>query len=194
MPSNRYYHPEPLSVGSSVVLEGEEFAHLSKVMRSAIGDRVELADGRGLQAIAEVRTLEKRQAELRILSIEELPREVGPILILALMRQSSLEWVVEKATELGISEIRLFQGEKSDRDTLSENQRRRLDAILISALKQSGRGYLPKLVELAPIASWESLDVLAFFGTFDPKAPLLFGKGAQVSAFIVGPESGLTQR
>lgn len=162
-------------------------------MRASLFDHVELVNGLGNQAVAEVVTLEKKRAELKILSVEKMAAEEGPLLFLALTRQSLLEWVVEKATELGVQEIRLFQGEKSDREALSENQRRRLQAILISALKQSGRGTLPKLVEISPISSWTSLDVSAFYGTFDPKAPLLFSKCREASAFIVGPESGLSR-
>jgi 16S rRNA (uracil1498-N3)-methyltransferase len=198
MPHNRFYLPLQLQAENTVTLEGDEFNHLKKVMRAAIGDTCEICNGQGLIAEAEVLELSKKSAELRVTSATRANPPPPLTLFLALTKQSSLEWALEKVTELGVTNVTLFPSQKSERSKLSENHKRRLDAILISALKQSGRAYLPRLEQAPELLTWDHLQHNCFFGTFDKQAHLLFNSvlnsNSNEWSFIVGPESGFTDK
>lgn len=129
MPAYRFYQLE------------DDTHHMIKVMRVRPGDTVELVDGKGTLSTAKL----LNNGELEIISTTFEERRPPCILAQALPKQNKLELIIEKATELGASEFWLFPGEQSERTALSDNHRRRLDQLLISAMKQCGTLYLPTI-------------------------------------------------
>jgi 16S rRNA (uracil1498-N3)-methyltransferase len=190
MPADRFFVAAPLE--NNLILEGEEFHHLAKVMRVRIGETIEIVNGQGEFAEAEVISLNKKNCELKILSHKKVPPpEQSLILALALTRPASLEWTLEKATELGATEIWLFPGERSEKKELSKSQIHRLETILINALKQCGRLYLPKIVLKPPLEQWQIPSGSLFFGDFSTTAPLK-GPFDKTVTFFIGPEKGFS--
>ncbi len=192
MPADRFFIPSPLKA-PTVVLEGEELHHLAKVMRVRLGETIEIVNGQGELAEAEVIALDKKTAELKIISRQTAPPP-PQILILAqaLTRPSSLEWIVEKGTELGADEFWLFPGDRSEKKELSPSQLRRLETILINALKQCGRLYLPKIVLMPSLDKWQAPNGSLFFGEISSEAKLLQGPFAKTVMFFIGPEKGFS--
>jgi 16S rRNA (uracil1498-N3)-methyltransferase len=127
------------------VFEEEEARHLSTVLRKKTGDLLQGTDGRGFFYEMELADAGKRQVLARIVSktaAAPLPPGKLHIGIAPTKQMERLEWFLEKATEIGIHEITPLLCQRSERDTLRLD---RLEKILVSAMKQSLRAWLPKL-------------------------------------------------
>jgi 16S rRNA (uracil1498-N3)-methyltransferase len=196
MPHNRYYLDAPLEENSHVALHGDEHHHLSRVLRSKKGDTVELINGRGALALAKVIVLGKQTTELSIQNLVE-QKTPPPPLILAqgLPRMNSLEWIIEKGTELGVTAFWLFPGMLSETQHLSETKQKRLNHLCISSMKQCGRLDLPSLLLKPPLLQWGPTEGTLLFGDTDPNAPYLWDLPLSHPplpiTFFIGPEKGL---
>jgi len=142
--------PELASASGRVMLDDELFHHIRRVLRLRDGDAVELRDGRGLSAEARIVKVSKRGAELELGEKRDLPTPPGPRIGLALplLKGKRLDWVLEKATELGVAAFHLYIGEHSvvRRDKGHE----RYSSIVQAAFRQSRRPLLPELLQ--PVA------------------------------------------
>ncbi|QVL57151.1 MAG: 16S rRNA (uracil(1498)-N(3))-methyltransferase [Simkaniaceae bacterium] len=187
MPHDRFYIDAPLV--DTLSLEGEEFYHLSRVMRKREGVEIELVNGRNVLALARIESLQKNHAELSVLSVEEKEPHLPPLtLVQALPKLPNLELIIQKGTELGVSTFYLYHSALSEKKELTENQKRRLRLILIGAMKQCGRLDLPEI-------KWEfpKLKGNVYFGDLSEKALPLSTVGKLPATLIIGPEKGLTQ-
>lgn len=204
MPAERYFYEGPLVERAEICLEGDEHHHLANVMRGRIGDLVEIMNGRSQLAKATIADIEKR---CTLLSIETVLSETNPLppitLLQALPKSSRLETIIEKCTELGVAEFKIFPGARSEKKQLFDNQMKRLQSIAISASKQSGRLTLPTILLGLPIEKWEEMseDRIRVFGDLRPEAPLLMkwltealqqSKEIPLLSLCIGPESGFT--
>ncbi|MBS0620167.1 MAG: 16S rRNA (uracil(1498)-N(3))-methyltransferase [Verrucomicrobia bacterium] len=194
MPHNRYFVDADLRVDASCHLEGGEFHHLARVLRARTGERVELVNGRGFLAEAEVASLSKDFATLEVHSVyEEKAKKRERILIQALPQMTHLEWIIEKGTELDATAFWLFEGMYSEKKGLSPNQLERLTHLSIAAMKQCGRLDLPSILWKPPLTSWEPLQGTLFFGDLSEDAPYLWEvPGKEGPTYLcIGPEKGL---
>lgn len=186
MPHDRFYIDAPLV--NTLSLEGEEFHHLSRVMRKQEGEEIELVNGRHRLALARIESLQKSHAKLLILNVEE-KKPLLPLLVLvqALPKLSNLELIIQKGTELGVSTFYLYPSARSEKKELSENQKKRLHHILIGAMKQCGRLDLPEIKSEFP-----QLKGNVYFGDLSKKAPPLSSIGKLPAMLVIGPEKGFT--
>ena len=153
MPIDRFFVEDQLILDSELVVEEQEFHHLAHVSRVRQGEIVEIVNGRGQLAEAEVIELQKRRARLHISTLkEELPSNAKLILVQAIVRPQRLDLIVEKGTELGMDVLLLFPGDRSERKGKIENLPDQLRPTAISALKQSGRLYLPEIKLMPPLS------------------------------------------
>jgi 16S rRNA (uracil1498-N3)-methyltransferase len=190
MPAGRFFIDSDLNL-PSVHLEGDEFHHLARVMRLSPGETIELVNGKGSLATAEIASLHHSRAEMTILSHHTAPPSSDSlILALGLTRPSTLEWTVEKATELGATHLLLFPADRSEKQ--SPPRTSRLHTIIISALKQCGRLFLPTLEFRPPLRQWEPPSGTLFFGDLSPTAPHLQGPFSSAITFFIGPEKGFS--
>ena len=193
---DRFFLDDSLAQGEKIDLPEPEFRHL-KVLRIGVGEEIELVNGRGSLATARVERMDKQSAHLKILESKEEPRPTPSISLgLALIRPNRLEWVIEKATELGADTIYLYSADLSEKEGLSPNQKERLQHLAISALKQCGRLYLPNIELLPSIDDALSGDHRILFGDTHPSAPWLSSLPLQSGSllFITGPEKGFSER
>jgi 16S rRNA (uracil1498-N3)-methyltransferase len=198
MPIDRFFSSTKLTENKTILLEGAEARHLALSTRKREGERVELVDGSGTLAVAVIVSLEKKKpVELRLLeSIRHEEPSKKIYLLQAVPRANRLDTIIEKATELGVWEIILFPGEEGERSLISAHGIDRLEQVAISAMKQSGRLFLPKIRQFSPIDSWISLDHFTLYGEVDPTAPSLISLQDQLPeniSFVVGPESGFSE-
>jgi len=198
MPAERYFIESLFIQGQELCIEGVELHHLVHVMRARPGDCIEVVNGKGLLGTAQIKSIGKKSAFLEIQSITEEP--VPPcriILAQAIPRINRLDFIMEKGTELGMSEIWLFPGKYSERKSFTPHQQERLKAIAISALKQCGRLYLPLIEFKPPLDKWETIACPAYFGDTKPDAPpfakLRPQQTPQEIIFFIGPESGFAE-
>ena len=199
MPVYRFFSKEAFSSDQEIFLDEEERRHLN-VLRLRVGEKAELINGNGDLAEATLTELDKKKA---LLKVDRFIHEEKPcpnlILIQALPKMNRLESILEKGTELGMDEIRLFPGDLSEKVGFSKNQMDRASHIVLSAIKQCGRLYLPKITYCSSLE--EALDIKAqiFFGDIRKEAPPLFKELEKISletswAIAIGPESGFSSK
>jgi 16S rRNA (uracil1498-N3)-methyltransferase len=193
MPHNRYYIDADFQEGKSVTISGDEWRHLIKVSRGRPGDVVELVNGKNALAEASVVELEKNQARLLVNTVVEKTPPPPLILAQAIPRMNHLEWIVEKATELGVTALWLFPGNLSEKSSLSGNNQERLKNLCIAAMKQCGRFDLPEIVLKPPLQKWQPPGGTFLFGDTAETAPYLWEAVTAVNSPLIvciGPESG----
>ena len=147
---DRFFAPSFPESGT-LTLDGPEAHHLMHVLRITAGEKVEVFDGRGLVVSAEVVTIRKRDVELRIVAArrEACPaREV--ILGTAVPKGDRFDWLIEKATELGVTRIVPLITSRSSVDP-RDSKLDKLRQTVITACKQCGRNHL---LELSPVTAW----------------------------------------
>lgn len=192
MPADRFYHT---SIDVPFELEGEEFRHL-KVMRVREGEEIEFIDGKGKLALCKILEWKKNSVLIEPINIHQEAQTSHEVIIAqAIPKMNRLDIILEKGTELGMTQLWLFPGEHSEKADFSDNQKARMQHILIASIKQSGRLYLPK-IELKPaLKQWKTLPYSAYFGDVNPEAPhFIQEKLPQELIFFVGPEKGFTDR
>jgi 16S rRNA (uracil1498-N3)-methyltransferase len=141
---DQLFYTDNISQGL-VAFDEEESRHLAGVLRRKVGDRLWATDGKGQLVEAEIAEVGKKQVLARILQTKTVPRARTARLHLAIAptkQMDRLEWMLEKATEVGIDEVTPIFCQRSERDTLRTD---RLEKILISAMKQSLQAWLPRL-------------------------------------------------
>ncbi|MDC0303961.1 16S rRNA (uracil(1498)-N(3))-methyltransferase [Flavobacteriales bacterium] len=145
-----FYQPE-LQNGLFELSE-EETRHAVRVLRLNAGDQIEVSDGKGVRAKAEITEISKRSCSFRIL---EQTKEAEPVLPkVAIAPTKSIdryEWFLEKAVELGVSEICPILCSNSERRIIKQE---RSEKVLLAAMKQSQRNWLPKLQALTSYSNF----------------------------------------
>lgn len=183
---HRFFSSEDFYPGKSIILEKEEMHHLKHVMRIGNGSLIELVNGKGALATALVDT----QITISTVDISE-PSTHKSILIQGLTEPQNLELIVEKGTEIGITDFWIFIAEKSKHKQISPSKQERLSKILRSSLKQSKRLYLPNIAFFPSIKAVPKTVENIYIA--DPRASKQIPHPSTDRAIIVGPESGLTQ-
>ena len=144
-----FYHPTVSEGDSEVVFPKEESRHIVKVLRKKEGDVLHLTNGKGWIFTTEVISAQSKNCVAKITASEkQQPLPYALHLAVAPTKMNDrYEWFLEKATEIGISEITPLICERSERKVFKKD---RFDRVLQSALKQSLHTYFPVLNE--PIA------------------------------------------
>lgn len=189
-----FYAPD-LS-GSAYTLPEDESKHAVRVLRLQPGDAVELVDGRGGVYQAEVADDNPKRCQLRITREQQVPRRpyFVHVAVAPTKNLDRMEWLVEKATEIGIDRLSFLRCARSERRELKLE---RLERIAVSALKQSGQAWLPQLDELTDFGPF--LRALAPETTFiahlaeGERTALaqVAGQGASCCV-LIGPEGDFT--
>lgn len=193
----RFFCPTLISTGS-VTLTDAEAHHLAHVLRQSVGDIVELFNGRGLVGSAVVQKIGKRDVICEVTAItEEPPSDWELTLATAVPKGDRFDWLVEKATELGVSRLVPLITTRSTVDPRG-SKLDRLRQTVIAACKQCRRS---RLMELTPPRTW--LEFLEEFGgstllVAHPGGLPLASVDSQISfrrrqwTVAVGPEGGFT--
>lgn len=128
-------------------LDEQESVHCIRVLRHKVDDDLIFTDGKGKKYFSKIEIAHAKKCELRIVRvIEEKPRDFFLHIAIAPTKAiDRFEWFLEKATELGVEEITPLLTRYTERKHLNYQ---RCEKILISAMKQSNRLYLPKLNEM----------------------------------------------
>lgn len=179
-----------------VELPGEEATHALRVLRLKDGDRITLVDGRGTKAEARLRIGGKREAQAEITSRLMVPHERKAAIHLAVAPTKQIErfeWMLEKCTEIGVDRITPLITSRTERTRL---RRDRLEKILIAAMKQSQRAWLPRLDEATSLEAIlrSSLPEQRFFGWCEGERNNLSSAydRSHDAVILIGPEGDFT--
>ncbi len=186
-------------------IAGPELEHMKKVLRLKPGECVTLFDDEGWEHEAIIQSYGARDAQLEILTSFQ-PKRESPLditLAQAIGKGEKMDWVVEKATELGVQAVLpFFSSYTVPRLTADKMQKRRSrwEKIAVSAAKQSGRTRIPKIMEVCGFDSmiqrdW-SCELKVLFCPEESVAglnQLKAGREHLASVLLViGPEGGFT--
>lgn len=156
----RFYCPLPLHPGDNVALP-EKIAHHLQVLRIKEGETVTLFNGEGGEYTATISNIAKKSANVTINS--HLAREAEPpfpiTLAQALPEGTKMDWILEKATELGATHLQPLQAQRCVvklNNERAEKKQAHWQAILVSASEQCGRNRIPQLHATLPFDKWIS--------------------------------------
>jgi 16S rRNA (uracil1498-N3)-methyltransferase len=190
--------------GSEAVLDDPtELRHLTRVLRLKPGDPVILFDGEGKDYQATIKRVTDRRASFLLIP-EPLPETPEPsvriILGIGLLKSSKLEWLIQKATELGVGEILPFHSLRvvpRPEETAVRNRLWRWERIAAEAAKQCRRSRIPRIhppcsftaaltafPEAARIFLWEKEKDRTLSGVLNSPSPAVYA--------LVGPEGGFS--
>ena len=144
----RFYSHE---IEESCSLPENESGHCCRVLRMKEGDLIHVVDGRGREFECEITCAHPKHTEVRILSFRDEPKHWKGRIVLAVAPTKNIdriEWMLEKAVEIGVDEIVLLKCEHSERKNINEE---RLGKIIVSAMKQSLKANLPIFRGLLPL-------------------------------------------
>lgn len=187
----RLFVQQALGLGIAVPLEGKPAHYLANVLRMGEGDQLLLFDGVSGEWRALIEGAAKKKLVLRV--VEQVrPAETLPELTLAFaaVKRAPMEWLVEKATELGVARL---QPVVTQRTVVERMNLERLGAIAIEAAEQCGRTRLPTIAEPVRLAKLlESLDGLLLFADETGGQPMLKALVPGPATILIGPEGGFT--
>lgn len=147
----QFYAP---SVETDGVLPAEESAHCARVLRKQPGDEIAVVDGRGKRHMCRITAISRKGVSVEVISTEEVAGHWGAPVTLAIAPTKNadrMEWLVEKAVEMGIDRIVLLECEHSERRRMRTD---RLEKIMVSAMKQSLKAVMPELAGTVPFSSF----------------------------------------
>jgi 16S rRNA (uracil1498-N3)-methyltransferase len=155
----RIYTGQTLQVGASVELEAGASQHIARALRMTPGDPLVLFNGRGDEYRAELLTVGKKQVVAAVNERRERQSEstLSLHLGIAISRGDRMDWVVQKATELGVSALTPLFTERTEVKLAGERAEKKLHhwrQIAISACEQCGRNRLPEISGLMDLGSW----------------------------------------
>jgi len=182
--------------GEHATLVESEAIHCRVALRKNLGDMINITDGRGNGFEGQITKLGKKVVEVQILKTIELSKIQDfhiHVAIAPTKNISRFEWFLEKATELGISEITPILCSRSERKIIKEE---RLKKILVSAMKQSLKSKMPKLNPLTKLTDFLKQEVLGqcFIAHLEEDPALLiksYTVGSDV-VILIGPEGDFT--
>lgn len=194
----RVFEPQELATGAEISLGERNQQHLVRVLRMAPGDAFILFNGDGSEYGAQIVSAGKREAVVRVGARRE-PATESPLLThlgQVMSKGDRMEYAVQKAAELGVTEITLLTSArcdvKLDAERL-EKKREHLQMVAVAACEQSGRVRVPEVHPPMDIAKWVAkveaeLKLVLHPGNGKSALPA----SCRSAALLIGPEGGLT--
>lgn len=194
----RFYVDAELALGTVDLPEATSH-YLSRVLRLAVGAQIQLFDGSGDEYLSEITAISKKVVSVELTEqVAGLPDSSLAIhLGQGLSRGERMDWAIQKATELGVTEITPLFTERCEVRLNDERAEKRLAhwrQIAISACEQCGRSTIPVIHPPQAIAEWMQTVQADLKLVLHPVAqPLTAHQPPNSLAFLIGPEGGLTE-
>ncbi len=196
----RIHTHQPLAPGATITLEREAARHLLAVLRLRPGSPVCLFNGEGGEYPGEIREASSKAVIVQLGAHDPNDREspLRTLLGIGISRGERFEWVLQKATELGVSELFPLYTERTEVKLKGDREDRkhaRWRQVLASACEQCGRNRLPVLHPPRPLGEWLAVTAdirLVLHHRTTASLPTLAGETPGSVALLVGPEGGLS--
>ena len=190
----------PLAPGSEIVVPESAAAHLSRVLRLGVGDACVLFNGDGHDYAARLVAAGKRELRVAIESVVAVDREspLRLVLLQGIARGEKMDLILQKATELGVSDVHPLLSQRSEVKLDDARAGKRLahwQSVVVSACEQSGRAVVPRVSTPGSLAAvLAGLPAGGLRLLLDPggawSLPTLVLPSATPVLLAVGPEGG----
>ena len=190
-----------LGPGAQFSLDPDAAQHVAKSLRLKAGDSIVVFDGRGGEYDASIQRIDRDRVDVKVGAFRDAERE--PRLALGLVQglpeADKMDWIIQKATELGVGWIQPVTCERSVVRLSGERAARReahWRRVAIAAAEQCGRTRIPDVRPNLGFMSWLAVPAEMPRWMLDPTAPPLAAQGAPPSPLelVVGPEGGFADR
>lgn len=198
----RFYTEQSLTLDTVVELEEGPSHHIARVLRMAVGEALILFNSQGGEFDGELIEVGKRSVSVR-LSTQRVDDRESPLhthLGQVLSKGERMDFVIQKATELGVSVITPLYSERCEvrlKDERSDKKLAHWRGVAIAACEQCGRNRLPEIREPQRLEDWlatvdaeRKLVLHVADGETDPLATTALAS----CALLIGPEGGLSER
>jgi len=201
MPSPRIHCDIRLGPGAQFTLAPEAAQHVSRALRLKVGDSVTVFDGRGGEYDAVLQRIDRGRVDVKVGAFRDVEREAAVTvgLVQGLPEADKMDWVVQKAVELGVAWIQPVVCERSVVRLAADRAARReahWKRVAVAACEQAGRNLVPEVRPTLPFTTWLADAEPAPRWMLQPGAPALAARAAPTQPFeiLVGPEGGLSER
>ncbi len=205
MRRSRIFSEQALTVGQSMLLDTRNSHYLLHVLRVKVDQTLVLFDGNGKEYLATINEVSRKAVSVFIHEetpaadiISESPLKIT--LAIAISKGERMDWVMQKATELGVSRIQPLITQRVDVKLKPERLLKKMEhwrGIIIGACEQSGRCTLPELLPTKTIAAWLNDDTSHFKLVLRAQGDRLASIADNITqkpesvSILIGPEGGL---
>lgn len=196
----RIYTPQPLHPDTAIELESEPSHHLIKVLRMETGRPLTLFNGNGHQYTATISAINKKTVHA-VIEAQEFKPNLSPVdieLAIGLSKGDRFEWVLQKATELGVSKITPLVTNRSEVKLSGERLEKKMQSwrnVVINACEQCQRNVLPTLNDTQKISDFVENNTahLKFVLHHRSEKRLEELTPPKHLSLLIGPEGGLDE-
>ncbi len=205
----RIYHVDPLNFSQIIHLDDNAARHVGLVLRLEVTDKIILFNGDGCDYLAEIIEIQKKKISLKIMEKQNINTESSLSIHLgqAVSRGEKMDWVIQKAVELGVNEITPVSTQYTQAK-VSVQKLEHWRKIMISACEQCGRNKIPILYPAVNLSDW--LNKIKISGQSQHHSNLIFEPEAgghlsdlggfaslgmtdlRTMAVLIGPEGGFS--
>lgn len=197
----RIYTPQVLAAQQSIALEADAAHHLARVLRMPVEAKLVLFNGDGSEYAARISHIDKKQVLVTIDQAELAEREspLGIHLGIAVSKGERMDWVIQKATELGVTRITPLQSERVEVRLHGEREEKKVShwrAIAIAACEQCQRNRIPVVDNVQPLSTWVTAtqaDAKLVLHHRSSTTLMDHASTPQSVALLIGPEGGLSE-
>ena len=192
MPGHFTFYSETI-VDNFAVFSESESKHISQVLRYQVGDEIEFTDGKGKMFYGNIDSIENRVVKVRVENKVEFSVPKTTIAVGILKNSDRMEWLVEKATELGVHSIFWMTTDNTERSKLNIDKHKK---TAISAMKQSHSTWLPiiQMVSFKSIIESNSYNTKLISHCQGELDELKSGNFSGNTLVLIGPEGDFSSQ
>lgn len=163
-----FYVEKSQIIEDKIKISGADFNHIKNVLRMQVGESITICDGQGTDYYCKIESITSLDVIAKIEKINDTESELSAKIYLfqGIPKKDKMEWIIQKAVELGVYEIIPVAMKrcvaKIEDEKKEQKKRERWQNIATSAAKQSGRGIIPKVQQ---VMSWK--EAIEFANTLE---------------------------
>lgn len=196
----RFFIEADLNVNTTVELTETVFHHWVKVLRAQVGETATLFNGQGGEYQVELVEVNKKTAAVMVNTFNPANRtpKFNALLGQVMSKGDRMDYVIQKAVELGVSEIQLLTSERCEMRLKYDRDQKKLDhwqGVAIAACEQCGLNIVPKILAPMSLEKWLDTELPATKLVLAPnkdEVDVLANATLDI-ALLIGPEGGLSE-
>lgn len=197
---HRLFYPDPITVNQEIHLDGNPDHYLQHVLRMALHEKIILFNDTGYEFLAEIIQLQKKKTVLKIVEANWVAKKTEYSIHLAqgIAKSQKMDWIVQKAVELGISELTpllLDYSQIRHEKTVLEKKRQHWQQIAIAASEQCGNVFVPAIHPVQFLPDFLQSQKTATMIILDPKSQKQLDAALVASSqllLLIGAEGGFS--